>query len=419
MSQEKSDNRRVTSTSRVRTRTRVGARARARIPTVVVLVESSRASGRGLLRGISEYARHHGPWAFHWEPGGFEDFARRGSGMEADGIVLRDVEGLKEVLSYGIPTIVVGHRREEVPGSSNVVTDSRQVAALAAEHLIDCGFRSFGFVGYDGNPWSDERRDAFVGRVRSAGYPAEVYATPRGRGTWEPCFDPQRLPWLTEREAMAAWLRRLPLPTGIMACNDDRAQNVSEACKIAGLRVPEDLGLIGADNDELVCELGQPPLSSVAVNFERAGFEAARLLDAMMRDPRRSRTNNIVVEPTVVVPRQSTDILFIEDMAVSRALRFIRQGARRTLRVTEVAQAAGLSRRGLERRFRAVVGRSVSREVRRVRVEAVCRMLLESHGSISEIAEAAGFPGVEHFARYFRSERRMTPLNYRRLYGRK
>jgi LacI family transcriptional regulator len=278
-------------------------------------------------------------------------------------------------------------------------------------------FRSFGFVGYPGNPWSDERCGAFVDAVRRAGHGVETFADRPGRPMGEPHYQARRVSWRVERARMAGWLRRLPLPTGIMACNDDRAQNVGEACKVAGLRVPDDIGIIGADDDELVCELAQPPLSSVAVNFERAGFEAARLLDEMMRDPRRSRTNDIVVEPTAVVPRQSTDVLFIDDMAVSRAVRFIRQGARRALSVDEVAQAAGLSRRMLERRFRAVVGRPVLREIRRVRVESICRMLRETAMSVSDIAFASGFTGVEHFARYFRQERRMTPLGYRRAQG--
>lgn len=377
-----------------------------KIPTVVLFIESSRASGRGLLRGISEYERHHGPWAFYWEPGGFENGSHRLESLDADGIVLRDVEGLQEVLRYKIPAIVVGHSRREIRGLSNVITDSRMTARLAAEHLIDCGFPNFAFIGYEGNPWSDERRDAFLEYVGQAGFPARSCDTPA-------------LHWKSEQTAMASWLKQLPLPVGIMACNDDRAQNVIEACKLAGLRVPDDVGIIGADNDELVCELAHPPLSSVAINFERAGFESARLLHDMMRHPRKSRTNNIIVEPAHVVPRQSTDILFMEDLAVSRAVRFIRQNARRQIGVDDVAGAAGLSRRVLEKRFRSVVGRSVLTEIRKTRVDRICRMLIETNQSISEIALAAGFPGVEHFARYFRKEKQTTPLSYRKARGRK
>lgn len=390
---------------------------RDKIPAVVLFIESSRASGRALLRGISQYARVHGPWAFYWEPGGFEDVPHRLAKLDADGIILRDVQGLESILHFRKPTIVVGHSRREIRGFSNVITHSRMIARLGAEHLVDCGFRVFAFAGYNGNPWSDERRDAFCEYIQNTGCQTWIYS-PKGAGpTHEPFQDSKALPWRTERRTMMQWLKTLPLPIGIMACNDDRAQNVIESCKLAGLRIPDDVGIIGADNDELVCELADPPLSSVAINFERAGFESARFLHRMMLHPRKSRTHNIIVEPTHVVPRQSTDIIFIEDPAVSRAVRFIRQTARRQTGVDEVARATGLSRRVLEKRFRAVLGRSVLNEIQRMRVDQISRMLIDTNQSISEIAFATGFPGVEHFARYFRREKQITPLNYRKAYG--
>jgi LacI family transcriptional regulator len=376
-----------------------------KLPTVVLAVESSRASGRSLLRGISEYERRHGPWAFYWEPGGFEDVARRLGTVRADGIILRDVEGLDQVRRYDIPAIVIGHSKSEVRGFTNVITDSGTTASLAAEHLIDCGFQSFAFVGYRDNPWSDARRDQFVAHVERAGFKVAVHGAAAGLSRGE------------EQAALVRWLKTLPAPIGVMGCNDDRAQNVSEACKIAGLRVPDDVGIIGADNDELVCDLSHPPLSSVAINFERAGFESARALHELLSNPDRSRTQNIVVEATHVVPRQSTDILFIDDIAVARAVRFIRQNARKQIAVADVATAAALSRRVLERRFKGVVGRSVLAEMRRVRVAEISRMLVATSHSITEIAAATGFPGVEHFSRYFRQERNMTPVAYRKTHG--
>ena len=391
-----------------------------KLPTVALFIESSRASGRSLLLGIAAYARHHGPWAFYWEPGGLENASRRLESLDVDGIILRDVEVLEQVLPRIIPTIVVGHSRREVRGFSNVITDSEMISRFAAEHLIDCGFRDFAFVGYEGNPWSDERRDVFVKFISKAGYQTQLYSIATVRvPAREPFQDAREIPWKTEQTIMANWLKQLPLPIGIMACNDDRAEKLIEACKLAGLRVPDDVGIIGADNDELVCELAHPPLSSVAISFERAGFESARLLHKMMGHPRRSRTNNIIVEPTHVVPRQSTDILFIEDAAVARAVRFIRHNACRQIGVNDVVSAAGLSRRVLERRFRAAVGRSVLSEVRRIRVDQISRLLVDTNQSVSEIALASGFPGVEHLARYFRQERRMTPLAYRKAYGRR
>src|SRR4029078_10426127 len=137
------------------------AASKHRVPKIILLIESSRSSGRSLLRGIAEYARHHGPWAFHWEPGGLEKAWPRLRTLDADGIILRDMDGLDEVLKYNIPTIVFGHRKRQVRGFSNIITDSRAVAKIAAEHLVDCGFQEFAFVGFNGLPWSDERKKGF------------------------------------------------------------------------------------------------------------------------------------------------------------------------------------------------------------------------------------------------------------------
>jgi LacI family transcriptional regulator len=220
---------------------------------------------------------------------------------------------------------------------------------------------------------------------------------------------------------MAKWLKSLPKPLGLMACNDDRGQHVIEACKIAGLRVPDEVGIIGADNDELVCELSDPPMSSVAVNFERAGYESAEVLAQLISGHarKRSRSNQIIVQATHVVARQSTDILSISDLALGKGLRFIRQRGNEALNVADVVLAAGLSRRVLEKRFRKLLGRSVLSEIRRVRVEHICRMLVETNQSVSQIALALGYDGVEHFARYFRAEVQMTPLAYRKRFGQK
>jgi LacI family transcriptional regulator len=203
-----------------------------------------------------------------------------------------------------------------------------------------------------------------------------------------------------------------------MACNDDRGEQVIEACKIAGLHVPDEVAIIGADNDELVCDLSDPPMSSVAINFERAGYESAQVLHQMMLR-RRVREKKIVVPASGVVPRRSTDIVALEDAQVAKALRFIRDHAREPISVPDVAQAAGLSRRVLEKRFQQELRRSVLREIRRVRVAQICRMLVETNQSISQIGLALGYPGTEHLARYFRQEQRMTPLAYRRQFGRK
>lgn len=376
---------------------------------MVLLIESSRSSGRSLLRGIADYARDRGPWAFYWEPRGLEKAWPRLRTLDADGLILRDVEWNDDVLGRGIPAVVVGHSRREVPGVANVITDSESIGAMAAEHLIRCGFRHFAYCGIEGVPWSELRGESFRRHLVAHGMGVHVFS---------PKLDAGRAGWAAERRAMAAWLKSLPKPAGVLACNDDRGEQVSEACKMAHIHVPDELGLLGVDNDELVCDLADPPLSSVAMNFERAGYEAARVLAGLMaRGP--ILGENIMVGATHVLSRRSTDTVAVEDHAVRQAVRFIRDRVRDPIGVPDVVRAAGVSRRVLEKRVQRVLRRSVLSEIRRARVEAICRMLVETNQSVSQIALALGFAGPEHIARYFRAEKKMTPLGYRRRHGKR
>lgn len=384
-------------------------RSSGRVPRVVLLVESSRFSGRSLLRGIADYARHHGPWAFYWEPGGLEKIWPQLKTLDADGIILRDVERIENVRPYGLPAVVVGHSHQEIPGMANVITDSEAIGRMAAEHLMECGFREFAFCGLEGIPWSQLRGESFQRRLALAGFNPHFYPNPAKASA---------AGWRGERGYMARWLTSLPKPLGLMACNDDRGEQVIEACKIAGLHVPDEVAIIGVDNDDLVCDLSDPPMTSVALAFERAGYESARVLDALMRR-RPVRQRRIPVAATHVVPRQSTDTVAVQDAQLGKAIRFIRDHARETVGVPAVAAAAGLSRRVLEKRFRHVLRRSVLGEIRRVRVAHIRRLLLETNHPISHIAESLGYAGSEHLARYFRKEHQETPLSHRRKFGRR
>ena len=381
--------------------------ANRRVPRVILEIESSRASGRSLLRGIADYARHRGPWSFYWEPGGLEKSWPRLKTLNADGIILRDVERVQEVIACGVPAVVIGHSKKEVTGLVNVISDSAAIGQMAAEHLLHVQLRQFAFCGFDDKPWSRLRGQSFSARIREAGYGTHFYRLPRFRVA---------VSWHSERLYMAEWLKSLPKPIGVMACNDDRGQNVIEASKVAGLRVPDEVAIIGADNDELVCELSDPPMSSVAINFERAGYESAQVLDRLMRG--QAAANNTILVPAMhVSTRQSTDLLLVSDPQLAKALRFIREHARQAVGVAAVAAAAGLSRRVLEKRFRTLLARSVLSELRRVRIEQICRLLVETNQPISQIALALGYENVEHIARYFRRERKMTPLAFRKQYG--
>lgn len=382
------------------------------IPKVALLIESSRASGRALLSGVADYVHYHGPWSFYWEPGGLETAWPVLQSLDADGIIMRDGDGLQEVLNLGIPTIVVGHKRKEVTGVVNVITDSLHVGQMGADHLIQCGFKHFAFVGVSGGPdesasWSAVREEQFVRRVHENGFDSQTYLLSTA---------PAARNWARERTALANWLKSLPKPVGLMACNDDCGVQVMEACKAAELAVPDLVGVIGVDNDEIVCGLSNPAMSSVAINFQRAGYEAAEALDQLMQGTR-AVPAKITVPATHVVTRRSTDVVAVADPSLSRALRYIRDHSRRAIGVADVARSAGLSRRALERRFRNEIGVSILDQIRKARTDQICKMLVETSLPVGEIAESLGFEDVQHFARYFRSAREMSPLQFRKTFG--
>jgi LacI family transcriptional regulator len=388
-----------------------------KIPTIGLLIESSRASGRALLCGIANYARHFGPCSFFWEPGGLEKAWPKLKALEIDGIILRDVDKLEEVLDLGIPAVVIGHSKTEIPNFINVVTDSSAIGRIGAEHLLKCGFKHFAYCGY-GAPspadsrrksvtWSELRRASFEKHIRKAGFQVHTHTTLPAVHNWH-----------QESQKIKSWLQSLPKPVGLMACNDDCGRQVIEACKLAGLAIPDAVGVLGADNDEVVCGLSEPPMSSVVINFERAGYEAASVMFRLLRG-KRPKKLKIVVPATHVSARHSTDILAVSDPHVIKALRFIRDHATENLRVLSIAKFAAKSRRSLEIKFRQELGCSIHEYIRRVRTDQIVKLLIETEMPVARIAESLGFADVQHFARYFRAGKQISPLAYRRTHGKR
>ncbi len=222
----------------------------AHIPRVILFIETSRAFGRGLLYGIAKYSKLHGPWAFYREPRGLETHIPRIRNWGADGIIMRDSLISRQLLDLDLPTITVIHGPSRAVKSSSVITNSYAISVSAAEHLLERGFRSFAYCGFSGYYWSEERERFFSKILKDAGYMTAVYRRPQ----------PKKIEsWLSEQRRIAAWLKSLPKPLGVMACNDDRGQHVLEACKVAGLGVPEDVAVVGVDNDSVICDICDPP----------------------------------------------------------------------------------------------------------------------------------------------------------------
>jgi len=413
---------------------------------VFVSVETAREYGRGLLRGICRYNSTHGRWQIElrscdvWDvscTGGARNAERaphdEGFPRDADGVIMRDQRGSVALLKRGIPIVFASYLHKNIRGSHRILTDDQAIGRLGAEHLLERGFRQFAFVGYDGMYWSQQREDSFAQAIAGAALACAAFRQ---------APDLRQRVWRKEQKVLADWLQGLPRPLGLMACNDDRARQVVDACAMARLRVPEDVALVGVDNDEFVCGLSRPPISSIALGLEDAGYRAAALLDRLMKARRkekereaRPRTGTdkhrptrtvapvgvragpcVSVSPLAVVTRRSSDISVMEDPFVTQAVRFIRDNCRRPIRIDDVLQDVAISRRSLFDRFKQTLGCTVHQYIKRARMARIEEWLLDTSSSVREIAEVLGFPSAEHIASYFRSVRHMSPAAFRARY---
>jgi LacI family transcriptional regulator len=356
---------------------------------VALFIESSISYGRGILRGIARYLKARGPWSIFVEqrelgaalPGWIASW-------KGDGIITRSDD--PRLRRLRIPRVALyDHRRPEPPALLN---DNRAIGRLAAQHLRERGFTRLAFVGPRGLFWADERR---------AGADADV-AFDAGKATWE-----------VEQKKLTAWLRRLPRPVGLVAANDVFGLRALDACRRAGLAVPEAVAVVGADDDAELCELSDPPLSSVRFNPERVGYEAAELLDRLMRGGKAPRHPRLV-GPLGVSARLSTDILAVEDAHVAKALRLIRAGACEGITVKDLLREVPLSRRSLEHRFRRLLGRTPKEEVRRLQVERAKSLLTGTDLKIARVSDEAGFHQPAYLSAVFRKLTGVTPAEYRR-----
>lgn len=378
-------------------------------PKVILLLETSREYGRQLQFGITKYSFFQGPWTFYREPGGRDRTLPRLQDWGANGIIahVKDAATASKIVDTKIPAIIKGFR---IKGYPLIATDNQAIGTMAAEHLMSRGFRRFAFCGFDDLYWSNERGQAFSDRIQQE-ESLEFFHYQ------QPNTKTQRF-WDQELDTMAKWLESLPKPVGVFACVDDRSQHIMHACKMARLDVPTEVAIIGVDNDELVCRLANPQLSSIALGAQRAGYEAAELLDQLMAG-RKTDNAIILTRPTKVVTRQSTDVMAMDDQTVAKALLFIRRNASNSIQVSDVVDAVPLSKRALQKRFQAVLGRTILDEIRHARIEICSKMLTETDLPIAQIALACGFPGIDHVSRSFRKIKHMSPLAYRKQYGQK
>lgn len=379
------------------------------IPKILMLIDISRGFGREMLSGISRYAALHGPWTFYHNPPGYLDPMTRFdpeqiAALGPDGIIYSMVR-LKEIPVLDVPMIAYEHNT--YAGSIPCVySDNAEAGRIAARHLLDLGHQQFAFCGYGGLSWSAERCEAFCAAIEEAGASVEIYR-PKGKL----CSSS-----IKEDASIREWLQALPKPIGMLCANDDRAETVLQICATLEYCVPEDVSVIGVDDDEYVCERQNPPLSSIKFATDQAGYQAAALLHRMMQGKEKMAGQRIHAQATGVNPRQSTDVLMVRHADVRKALRFIRENVNRPIQVKDVVRATGLSHRGLSDRFHAELGCSIVDQLTRARIAFICRLLTDTDMQVQEIARAVGYEDDRHFSRYVKRATGFTPQAYRRKF---
>ena len=379
----------------------------AKPPHVALLIETSLAYGRGLLRGVARYIHERGPWSVFFCPQGLDATPPAWLGKwRGQGILARidNRRMARAVLRTGLPVVDV---RNAIPNLDlpGIGPDNRTVARLVFEQLHDTGLRQFAFCAAPRgeNRFLDARADAFAQIVSDAGYQCEVYKPAVGHHHG----------WEQRQNHLARWVKRLPKPVGVMACDDERGLYMLDACLRAGVEVPDQLAVIGVNNDEHLCGLANPALSSVDVGADRIGYEAARLLDRLMNGEQVPKTI-VELSPRGLVVRQSSDLVAISDRHVAAALRLIRQRAAENLAVSDLAEALDVSRSTLERRFFALLGRTPKQEIIRVRLALAKDLLIQTDLPLATIAARTGLRSPGYFSEVFREKIGCTPGAFRR-----
>ena len=382
-------------------------RKKPRLPEVLLLIETSTGYGRGILDGVGRYVHEHGPWLIHFERRGLMEPAPRWVRQwPGHGIIARTaMPAVAKILrATGLPVVeLLGDRPK---GPAKVHADNVAQGRLAAEHLLDCGLRNFGFFATN-DFWAIlQQREGFCAALAKREYKCYVY---------EP---PSRQRFLPERQdahqpAVLNWLRSLPRPVGIFTSDPEHALCLLDICRAQNIAVPEQVAILANGDDPVIHNVTTPPLSGVDANPSLVGYKAAALLDRMMAGQPPPK-EVLWVPPARVVSRQSTDVVYIADRDVATAVRFIREQACRGINVSEVAAAAHVSRRVLERRFHEALGRTPKDEILRVQIERAKMLLDRRDMPVEQIAKTSGFNTPKHFAEIFRRVVGMSPRQFRR-----
>ena len=383
---------------------------------VLMMTDFTESYGNKLLQGIIKYSHEHSPWVVGKIPLSFRDGNQLKTAAEiadhwkADAIIgqFRSFEDIRPFQGRGLIPVAQDFL-QTFPGIINITGDYLEAGRMAARYFMERGLRHFAYYGLNGVVWSDGRRDGFMEvAARDAGAPLRKSDIREIKNL--------KTSWWYNTEKLIHWLRSLPKPVGIYCCDDNKAYNIIEACSQSqqtGLRIPEDILLLGTDNDETVCQLCMPQLSSVALDVEIAGYQVAALIEYLLNLPPKERSkhySDIIVRPTHIVTRHSTDALVNDNPYISKILRYIENNIGKSLRVEDLVTLVPMSRRTLEETFSKSMGTSIYRYIIQTRVSRFQKLIL---GGLSP-SQAAMELGLEYksLSREFKRQTGLSPKEF-------
>jgi LacI family transcriptional regulator len=359
---------------------------------------------RDLMGGIAKYSNLHGPWSFYSIPGKGGEALPHWPNWELDGVFITDKYDVDFVLKKQIPCISI-LVRNEISGIPNVVPDDAEVGRLGARYFADRGFKQFAFCSDEGIGWAQRRYESFQAALAERGFSVYKFNVQNDRIA------------ISERLGLVDTIKTWPKPMAVLAANDRCGRQVVDMCRQADVRVPEEVSVLGVDNDDYICALSNPPLSSITFNLESSGYDAARQLHEIIEGRQNGQLENIFVHPVEVFQRQSTSLFAVEDGLVAAAINFISRNEKSPMQVVDVAEHTGVAARALQKRFQQFLGRSIHAEIRRVRAEYIAKLLLETNMTVADIADAMGYNCDNHMSRFFKQVKGMAISQFRKQYG--
>lgn len=378
---------------------------------VILLLDFAEEYSKNLLKGIKAYAKESGKWLFcsmplfHRETIGVAGILQWAKEWGAQGIIgqLYNDPEIDQLLDANIKVIAQDFK-ERFNNIPNITGGYFEAGEMAAEYFLKKGFTNFAFYGFKDIVWSRERATGFERRLEQAGFSVHYFEHTR------PTADEL---WYYRPSALSLWLKSLPKPIALMACDDNQGQHITEACRLSHIRIPEDIAVLGVDNDEMICELSDPPLSSISLNAEKGGYQAARMMEEMILTDT-CNCDDIYVGPLQIITRRSTDIYATNDVQVAASLKYIHNNLGKNLSVQDVLKVIPLSRRVLEKRFLECTGMPIYKYISTLRMEKFAEKILQTDHAIYEIALDLGYEDSKNVARQFKQIYGCSPFVFRK-----